>query len=202
MLKLLVNIRGCNGAGKSTIPMQMLESDPDAAVYTDKNGTKFTVFPALGWVALGKYSTSTKTGGMDTISTKAEKQALLRFLWRNYPDFDILMEGVIDATIFSTYVELFDLYKRRIEAREVSLRKIIVLSLLPPVEVCIARVYERNGGKPINEDAVISKWNTVHRNMFKFRKAGIISKMMNTAKIHKEDMLETFLAFAEVNREG
>ena len=66
MSRILVNIRGCNGAGKSTIPMSMM-SDPKMFVqelkYSDgKRMGSFTVFPSYGWIALGTYFN--KTGGL------------------------------------------------------------------------------------------------------------------------------------------
>jgi hypothetical protein len=198
-LRVLVNIRGANGSGKSTIPMTMLQDEPHVRIEKDSNGTKYTIFPSYRWVALGTYLN--KTGGMDTISTKAEKQALLEYLWYKYPDYDIVMEGVIDSTIRSTYIELFNTYQLRVKAKEINPRKIIVVNFLPPLEVCIKRVYERNGGKPIKEDQIKSKWGSVYRNIPFFREAGITSLKVDTSKIPKEEMLPRFLKIVDKYRE-
>lgn len=204
-MRLLVNIRGCNGAGKSTIPLLMGKDPNTVSTRTDPHGTKYTVFQDTGWVALGtyfdKHGQPKKTGGMDTISTKAEKQALLAYVWSKHPEYDILMEGVIDSTILSTYVDLFKSYQRLVDAEEITPRKIVVLNLLPPVDVCLERVYKRNGGKPINEDAVRSKWKTVRKNWKAFREAGMTSIRWDNSSLDKRRVLETFLEIMDDVRE-
>ena len=70
--------------------------------------------------------------------------------------------------------------------------QVLIVSLLPPVEVAISRVYSRNGGKPIKEDAVRGKWETVARNVDKFCMAGFVSVKVNSAKVSKDKMLTAF----------
>ena len=69
--RMLVNIRGCNGSGKSTIPMSMID-DPDMFVQEllgsdGKKISALTIFPSYGWVALGTYFN--KTGASKGIMT-------------------------------------------------------------------------------------------------------------------------------------
>jgi hypothetical protein len=180
--------------------MEMLATDKFAEVRRDPNGVKYTVFPTYRWVALGTYAN--KTGGMDTISTKAQKQALLAFLWDEYPDFDIVMEGVIDSTIRSTYIDLFLDYQGKVDREEVTPRVIVVANFLPPLDVCIKRVYERNGGKPVKEDQIESKWRTVAKNVQFFKDAGLITLRLDTSKIEREEMLPKFLTLVDKYREG
>lgn len=200
-MRVLVNIRGCNGSGKSTVAMSMMD-DPKMEIvlgrYNDQK-IKYTIFPTYGWVALGTYLS--KTGGMDGISTKAEKQATLEYVWKEYPDFDVVMEGVIDSTILSTYVDLFNDYQSRIDDGEINPRRIIVLNFLPPLEECIRRVLERNGGKPVKEEQIESKWNTVYRNARKFKEEGIISIKYDNSKIKKGQMLDKFFSIVNKYRE-
>ena len=196
-MKVLVNIRGCNGAGKSTIPMSMM-NDPDMYVVEKSvDGKKkkiLTVFPTYKWIALGSYLN--KTGGMDVLPNKEVKQKALWYALKKFPDYDILMEGVIDSTIFSTYVELF----KEVEERYPE-RKVVIANFLPPFETCIERVYTRNGGKPIKEDAVLSKYKSVERNVKKFKEAGFVSLRLDTSRIRKEDMLRKFLKTVERYKE-
>lgn len=191
-----MNIRGCNGSGKSTIAMSMMD-DPEYWVYDSKTsdlhehkGWKLTIFPKYKWVALGTYHN--KTGGMDSISTKLMKQEAMDYAWRNFPNHDIIMEGVIDSTIRSTYIDLFQVYEDAVTMGEINPRKIIVLNFIPPLDVCIKRVYERNGGKPVKEDQIESKWKTVERNVEHFREAGICTLKYDNSKIPKEKMLDKF----------
>lgn len=195
--RMLVNIRGCNGAGKSTIPMSMMD-DPDMFVQelVDTYGKKIsalTVFPSYGWVALGTYFN--KTGGLDTLKNNEITRMTLYAALDLFPEYDILMEGIMASTIRSTYIELFheieDTYKGL---------KVLIVSLLPPVEIAISRVYKRNGGKPIKEDAVRGKWETVERNVKYFSDAGFDSIRVNSAKVKKSQMLPAFLKTVEKHR--
>lgn len=189
---MLVNVRGCNGAGKSTIPMSMMD-DPNMYVHeiVGSDGKKIsaiTVFPSYGWVALGTYFN--KTGGLDTLKNNAVTKLTLFAALDGFPEYDVLMEGIMASTIRSTYIDLFheveDYYgKKRL--------KVIVVSLLPPIDVALSRVYKRNGGKPINEAAVAGKWNTVARNVEAFAEAGFTSVKVNSAKVKKQNMLPAFL---------
>lgn len=170
-MPIIVNIRGCNGAGKSSIPMSMLD-DPEMYViekpYKSKLRKIATVFPSYGWIALGTYFN--KTGGLDCFpDTNLTKRAFW-YILKHYPDYNLLLEGVIASTVFSTYADLFKESKQKYPECEV-----YVISLLPPIENCLRRIQKRNGGKTIKEELVASKWHTVQRNVQKFRLAGLNS---------------------------
>jgi hypothetical protein len=201
-LRLLVNIRGCNGAGKSTIPLSMMKDKKLQVVRVDdgdNKSPKLTVFPSYEWVALGTYYN--RTGGLDTYKNNEDTRKALLFAWKKFPDYDILMEGVIASTIRSTYAELYTALERKVKKGFIIPRKIIIMNFLPPVETCIQRVYERNGGKPVNEQAIVQKWNTVKRNADYFKEQGFTSLKVNTAKVTKEQMLLKFLETCEKYRE-
>ena len=195
--RILVNIRGCNGAGKSTIPMSMMD-DPEMFVQEllgsdGKKISALTVFPTYGWVALGTYFN--KTGGLDTLKNNEITRMTLYAALDLFPEYDVLMEGIMASTIRSTYIDLFheiEGYYRNV--------KVLIMSLLPPVEIAISRVYKRNGGKPIKEDAVRGKWSTVERNAKYFAEAGFDSIRVNSAKVKKSQMLEAFLKSVEKHR--
>jgi len=195
--RMLVNIRGCNGSGKSTIPMSMMD-DPNMFVQelVGSDGKKIsalTVFPSYGWVALGTYFN--KTGGLDTLKNNNVTRMTLYAALDLFPEYDVLMEGIMASTIRSTYIDLF----HEIEDTYRGL-KVLIVSLLPPVEIAISRVYSRNGGKPIKEDAVRGKWNTVERNAKYFADAGFDSVRVNSAKVRKSQMLSAFLKTVEKHR--
>ena len=195
---MIVNIRGCNGAGKSTVPMSMMEVDPSFEVIklgVGKTGKPcnpaITVFHKLKWVALGTYFN--KTGGMDTYGSNQDTQDALAYALEHYPDYDIVMEGVIASTIKSTYADLF----KQLEAEGY---QVLVMSFLPPIKVCLERIQIRNGGKPIKEDLVVSKWNSVNTGVEYFRKAGIQAIRIDTSKCSKDNMLRSFLRTVEKYR--
>ena len=195
---MIVNIRGCNGAGKSTVPMLMMEADPEFEVIklgVGKNGKPcapaITVFHKLKWVALGTYFN--KTGGMDTYGTNQETRDALKYVLDNYPDYDVVMEGVIASTIKSTYADLF----KSLEAQG---HQVLIMAFLPPLKVCLERIQQRNGGKPIKEDLVESKWHSVESGVEYFRQAGLTALRIDTSKCKRENMLKNFLKTVEKYR--
>lgn len=198
MRRVLVNLRGCNGAGKSTIPMSMMD-DPEMYVHEiigsdGKKISAITVFPSYGWVALGTYFN--KTGGLDTLKNNEITKMTLYAALDGFPEYNVLMEGIMASTIRSTYIDLF----HEVEHYYGKKLKVLIISLLPPVEVAISRVYSRNGGKPINEDAVRGKWATVARNVSAFADAGFVSIRVDSSKVPKHKMLRAFMK--TVNKHG
>lgn len=198
MSKLIVNIRGCNGSGKSTIPMGMMDDPEMYTVYKHIPNRKSklgiaTVFPSYGWVALGTYFN--KTGGMDCLPNNEVIQKAFWYVLKKYPEYDILMEGVIASTISSTYINLFKEAEERYPDR-----RIVILSFNTPLEVCLDRIYKRNGGKPIKEDAVELKWKMVQRAAKKFKAAGFTSIKIDNTRTKKEDMTKKFLTLMEKYR--
>lgn len=168
-MKLIVNVRGTNGAGKSTLPMTLMD-DPRKFVvtkpYKGKPTKIATVFPSYGWVVLGTYFT--KTGGLDTFKNNEITKKAFWYILKKYPQYHLLMEGIISSTIFSTYFELFN------EAEGIyPERKIVVLWLKPDVEICLDRIQQRNGGKPIKEELVRAKAKMIARACKKFKDGGI-----------------------------
>ena len=198
MCKLLVNIRGTNGSGKSTVPIKMM-NDPDKYTIEKKiEGRKkpktiLTVFPTYKWVALGSYKN--KTGGLDTLLNNRTIQKVLRYALKKFPDYDILMEGIIASTLRSTYVKFFH------EAENEFDRKIVVLSFTTPVDICIDRTKMRNGND-VNEEYIKRKWKTVERNIKHFSDEGFISLSIDNSNTKLDNMLHNFLRLMEKYRDA
>ena len=189
----LVNIRGCNGSGKSTVPLKMLEQDKYSfeVVWNveGKERVMATVFPQFNFLALGHYHS--KCGGMDSIRTTDEIRLAVDTLWNL--NFNILMEGVLASTVRQTYIDLFS----RLNKEKPIKRHIIIYNILPPLETCLKRIQERNGGKPIKEELVASKWKTVNNNIKHFQNAGFNSLSVSNENIPIESTLDWF--FANIN---
>lgn len=189
MSRLLVNIRGTNGAGKSTIPISMM-SDPRLEIiqkpYKGKTYKVATVFPSFGWVVLGSYLN--KTGGLDTFPNNELTFKTLNWVLKKYPSYNILMEGIIASTTYSTYRDWFyeiqDKYPQT---------RIVLLFFIPPLETSIQRVYERNDGKLVKEDVIKVKHVKVSRDFEKFKHDGFCVKKIDTSKTPKDQMLTNFL---------
>lgn len=185
--KVIVNIRGCNGAGKSTIPVSMMDDEGMFVQSYDWNGKEkelLTVFPTYGWVALGTYFT--KTGGCDRFSDKAMTEYALRRALEDYPEYDIILEGILLSTVFSTYGELFKALEDEFD------RTAIIMTLTTPLEVCIERIHQRNGGKEFNEKKVEDKVGMVMRSHEKYKAIGLKAIKIDPSKISKDKLLGKF----------
>lgn len=183
----LVNLRGTNGSGKSSVPFSFINSDKDTFELTyqvdGKERVIATVCPNEKWLFLGAYRT--KCGGLDYYKTVEQTVDSLNLVFRL--PFNILLEGVIASTIFSTYADLFNQININHE------RDVIVASLLPPLNTCLQRIQSRNGGKEVKCDQVEFKYNTVKKNVEKFRNAGLNSIELDNSQIELKDTKNWFL---------
>ena len=186
--RLLINLRGCNGSGKSTIPLIMMD-DPDMFIvekpYKGKSKKILTVFPKYNFVALGSYLN--KTGGMDTFPDTELCMKAMNYAIGKFPKYDILMEGIMASTVYSTWRNAY----KEVEKKHPEI-EVVILNLTPPLEIALQRVQERNGGKSVNNQAIESKYNTVVRNAKKFKRDGFKSEFWNTAECEKSEMLYVF----------
>lgn len=157
-----------------------------------KRVATITVFPTYGWVALGKYSN--KCGGLDTIKDIATVKRALEYALIRYPKYDLIMEGILCSTTYSSYADMFHKVEEKYSVQP------IILSLMPPVEVCLSRIQERNGGKPIKENLVADKWGMVYRSHQKFKAAGFTTVRVNTERVSKDKMQTAFFKTIEKYR--
>ena len=175
--------------------MSMLD-DPEMYVvkrpYNGKDRNVLTVFPTYGWVVLGSYFN--KCGGLDGFVDTAMIIKVAWYAVKKYPDYNIIMEGVIPSTVFSTYAKLFQEIQEKYPQRQV-----VVVSLLPPVEECLKRIQKRNGGKAIKEALVENKWATVAKNADKITEVNILSLRWDNSQIGRKfgvvPMIEIFTQF-------
>lgn len=187
-MRLLVNIRGTNGSGKSTIPAAM-KDDPDMyeviKPYKGKPKKILTVFPNYGWVALGSYER--QVGGLDRFPNKAFTEKVLKYALKKYPTYNVLMEGILASTTYSTYAQMFREVQEEFDVQPV------IYYLMPPVQTCIDRIKDRNGGKTFKEDLVVKKYGTMQRGIKKFQQAGEFPLfVVDNSKIDKSFVLEQF----------
>lgn len=177
-----LNVRGPNGAGKTTLLRCLARSPecrlvpvhqplhPEAGDFLpakeswsefEKRRAKagkpqgrpivVTVTPD-GLAILGDY-TPTATGttaGCDRISRQDDIKAAL-VAASKLPGVDlVLFEGIIVSTIFGPWLEW-----------EKANGGMVWAFLDTPLEVCLKRIQERNGGAPIKEDLVAAKHKTI-----------------------------------------
>lgn len=196
-MRKVINIRGTNGSGKSTFPIELLKrsTDNEQIDFITEEGVKaaLTVLHDTRWVFLGKYK-GVKTGGLDTIrTTQAIKDSLYKAL-KDYPEYNVIMEGILCSTVRSTYVDLF------IDIRKNYDVEIVIVGLTTPLEVCLERIQERNGGKDINEQLVVDKHRTVERGLPYFNNGIFKVVKIDTSKYDLPKLIDKFERLYEVKR--
>ena len=196
--KDFVAIRGCGGRGKSTFIYEMMKYDPETFEVTwspcGKTIVMATCIPNFNFVVLGAYK-NRKCGGGDTINAKD-------YPTKNYnttadtvfdmintlkdTKFTILFEGLLASTIYETYKNMFE------EVEKLG-RKIHVLSMDAPAEVCYQRILGRNGGKEVQFANVERKWGSVHRSHEKFvQNTDFHCVLLDNSKFEKEETLQKY----------
>lgn len=154
-----INVRGCNGSGKTTL-LRCLARDPLCRVINvivpDHKPIPVTYAPD-GIAIIGDYTPAAAgatTAGLDRIKTQAAAKAVAELVGRGRdPDVKaVLFEGVVVSTIYGPWAEWSKANGGMIWA-----------FLDTPLEVCLKRIQERNGGKPIKEDQVADKHRTIAR---------------------------------------
>jgi hypothetical protein len=146
----ILNLRGCNGSGKSTIARALFQGEDyheiDLAPYHTPKGALRHVagylVPSRSLVVVGPYRTD--CGGCDAVKTQDLVCESVRMAAVRAPN--VFFEGVIVSTIFQRYYAL---------SRE--LGGMVWAYLDTPLEVCLARIQARNGGKEIKEYKVAEK---------------------------------------------
>lgn len=159
---MIVNIRGTNGSGKSTIVRTLMEGRNPIPFVADGPGKR----QVLGYsvrnpnpechtpvAVVGRYETA--CGGCDTIKTQDEVQARVR---GHAPSRHVLFEGVIVSDIYGRYKEMADNYPG----------EWLFAYLDTPLAVCFERIAGRRvaAGKPaegFNRDLVTQKWENARR---------------------------------------
>lgn len=136
----VIELRGTNGAGKSTIVHSLLTEDGKTPIYLDhylasgKNSQKVLGYHLhkIDCAICGTYET--QCGGCDSIKTADDIEQRIRKFAGEYKH--VIAEGITLSHTFGRYNEL-----------AVDLGDYYFLFLTTPVEVCIKRVLQRRREK-------------------------------------------------------
>lgn len=161
----LLNIRGTNGSGKTTIVRGLLGENYETVfieLYTPKYDRTFKIplnVSAEGIVAVGKY-TAIGCGGCDTIKTQDLIRASVDEALKIGPT---VFEGILVSHIYEKW-KLFG------EPRNMTYGFIRV-----PLDECLRRVQIRNGGKELKNDgqSIKDKFTSIERVRNKFLNDGL-----------------------------
>lgn len=167
-MKAYINVRGCNGSGKTTL-LRFLAKDPACRVapvtVPDHKPIPITYCPG-GIALLGDYTPAATgtTAGCDRIKTQEAVKLALEAVGRD-PAVDVMLfEGVVVSTIFGPWAEW---------AAGRASAPMWWAFLDTPLALCLQRIQQRNGGKPIKEDQVADKHTTIARVAQKADQAGL-----------------------------
>jgi hypothetical protein len=162
-----INVRGANGSGKTTVLRRLALSEEcevkalELPASVDHKPIPVTYCPG-GIAILGDYRPNdATTAGCDRIKTQEAIKCALEIL-RKDPNLKvILFEGVVVSTIFGPWKDWSRANGGMIWA-----------FLDTPLRICLDRIQMRNGGKPINEEMVKDKIDSISRARTKARQDG------------------------------
>jgi hypothetical protein len=149
---MLINVRGTSGSGKSTAVLGLLAQCPHKPIY----GALGRLPEAYALCAqpvfvIGPYTSN--CGGCDRILPFA---LVLQLIEKYAKQGDVVFEGLLMSTFYGDIGRLMETQDS------------VVMFLDTPLEVCIARVKARRGGRPFNPKLLTQKHGTIARLKDKF----------------------------------
>lgn len=145
MAKLTLVI-GANGSGKSTVMRNII--GPEFEVLEHPFG-KYTISKNRNVIALGKYDNA--CGGCDGIKSTFLVYNLADHLSKEYPNFDIYLEGILISGIYGNVAKFL------MEMKFAHKRNVKVCLLYTNAFTSVSRVLKRNGGKKINQAGIVDR---------------------------------------------
>lgn len=177
----IIQIRGSNGAGKTTIVRQFVQRNnleikkvnikgKETCISTNKNGSI---------VVLGRYDK--KTGGCDLYDNTEHVLNTIMWTMINLKPKIIVFEGMIYSLSYKFASKVSDFVKKYNY-------QYIAISLYTNPDVVFERIYKRNGGKPIKENLILDKIKSVKTSHNKLVSNGYNSKLIDTTNINENEM--------------
>lgn len=188
----VVQIKGSNGSGKTTIIKQMLKHSKDVVYLTDGNGkVTATVMRDLCWIALGKYVSDKVMGGVDSSFSTVEsiKQAIDMFIRFGLgDDYWLVFEGMMISTIKTTFYDYLLKLEKRYKGEIEPL--FVILETVP--SGCIERMNARGTKKPnLKFENIVGKCTSVLKHAATYNQKYV--RYINVEATPEESMLEAFL---------
>lgn len=165
----IINIRGTNGSGKTTLARGLAGPQASEVILTwykqpRKDGSTYDrSIPGLqgsGVTLVGPYREGLKTGGCDGIKTQDLVGQAVEAAAPLGPV--TVFEGIVISTIYERWAAFA---KRRGD--------VMFMFLSTPLEECLRRIQQRNGGKDIKEDLVADKVRSIEATRVKLVAAGL-----------------------------
>jgi thymidylate kinase len=155
---MLINLRGCNGAGKSTVIRTLMAQCPHKAIYGvlgPRLPEAYALMLPQPVFVIGPYTTD--CGGCDRILPFAlVPQLIEKYAHQGH----VIFEGLLIATCYGVIGKLMEAHES------------VVMFLDTPLRVCIERVKARRATagnfRPFNPKLVAQKYATIARLKHKF----------------------------------
>lgn len=181
----IVQIKGSNGTGKTTIMKQLVALSEDKYLVRHPITHKpyATVLYDLQWCLVGLYPEDRQMGGTDNIHTVAEMKAIIKELVETYPGYWVALEGMMISTTMTIYNYMLELKEAGYNVEP------CVVVLQSSVEGCIKRIEKRRGSPLARTDLVANKCELVMKHVYH---PGHVT-YINIDRVCEEDMLATFL---------
>lgn len=180
-MNTFIQLRGTNGVGKSTTVRQIIEHGGFRVYMLSLHGKEYPyTFDGKTLIA-GRYDTR-ECGGLDGVikDRTIMKDYIVRLLKQRNPQVFIL-----DAVMYGNTFDFAYQLNRLCEGLGYHY---IGISLSPPFEVCLQRVLERNGGKPIKVKNLQSKYRSSLIAYQKLKGIGVDIRLIDTSKIPESEM--------------
>lgn len=163
--RLVVNIRGTNGSGKSYIVHKLLQEYEWVPLANEKDnvaGYRLKTDPAI--YVIGRYTTP--NGGCDTFKGgAAETEQYVEYLSSKG---HVVFEGLLISGIAGRWIDL---------ARRLPDCRFVFLELDTPMEKCVRRVRERRKARgdvrPFDPSNLVAKFKSVTNSRALLAKAGL-----------------------------
>lgn len=159
MPRLIINLRGTSGSGKTTVVRKLMETAPSQPVVRSGKVIGMTTAPSRHWrqplFFIGRYNNV--CGGMDTVPTQADCATEVH---RLYDHGHVVCEGLLASGVGP---------KATLPAACIAAAgpNAWFLCLDTPLEVCLERVQrrrdERGDDRPFNPANTQAKWEQTRR---------------------------------------
>lgn len=175
---MILNLRGPSGSGKSYPGFRLLDNygpPVEEIRSTDYFGRKrpkliAQILPG-GLCLAGRYTMKKSTvgdgvgysGGVDGFFPVAELQDMLTMLSDRFPH--MLVESLMISGTYQRWADWAD-------ERDAAGQPVTFATLDTPLETCLRRVRERNGGREVKDDTIAKHRKQVHRCASRLREEG------------------------------
>ena len=170
----LINIRGTNGSGKSTMVNYLYTSSKDKETIemtlSNRRGQSHTryldILKDRHIVLLGGYNSTYGTKGTDRLDDVTEIIQGIMYAINNYPEWTIIMESATVSTSFWSYAILFDLLQK--QGVDVKVVHLFMKDWEFPVNNVRNRTKRKEGAKEPKWDEIKDKRFIFYKNHFRF----------------------------------